>query len=42
MSKILDLIGLTAVVAAAALVALPLGLLALGASCLLVSWRTNA
>lgn len=41
MTDALDIIGLAAITAAAFLVALPVGLLALGASCLGVSWRVT-
>ena len=41
MSKFLDVAGLGSLVAACFVVALPLGLAATGAACLLVSWRSQ-
>lgn len=41
MSKLLDLIGLGAVCAAAFLIATPLGLATAGACCLWISWSNS-
>ena len=41
MSKFLDLVGLGAVCGAAFLVAIPLGLCAVGVACLWLSWSTS-